>query len=29
MSSVDTTAAKSANGRGGGAEIPVENPATG
>jgi acyl-CoA reductase-like NAD-dependent aldehyde dehydrogenase len=29
MSSVDTTAAKSTNGRGGGAEIPVENPATG
>ena len=29
MASVDTTAAQSTNGRGGGAEIPVENPATG
>jgi len=29
MSSVDTTAAHSTNGRGAGAEIPVENPATG
>ncbi|HVL31594.1 MAG TPA: aldehyde dehydrogenase family protein, partial [Solirubrobacteraceae bacterium] len=29
MASVDTTAAQSPNGRGAGAEIPVENPATG
>ena len=29
MASVDTTAAQSTNGHGGGAEIPVENPATG
>jgi acyl-CoA reductase-like NAD-dependent aldehyde dehydrogenase len=29
MSSVDTTAAQSTNGHGAGAEIPVENPATG
>jgi acyl-CoA reductase-like NAD-dependent aldehyde dehydrogenase len=29
MASVDTTAAQSANGQGAGAEIPVENPATG
>ena len=29
MASVDTTAAKRTNGHGGGAEIPVENPATG
>ena len=29
MASVDTTAAHSTNGRGDGAEIPVENPATG
>ncbi len=29
MASVDTTAAQSANGHGGGAQIPVENPATG
>ena len=29
MASVDTTAAQSTNGRGSGAEIPVENPATG
>ncbi len=29
MASVDTTAAQSTNGRGAGAEIPVENPATG
>src|SRR3954469_10694718 len=29
MASVDTTAAHSTNGRGAGAEIPVENPATG
>ncbi|HEY1537771.1 MAG TPA: aldehyde dehydrogenase family protein [Solirubrobacteraceae bacterium] len=29
MASVDTTAPHSTNGRGGGAEIPVENPATG
>jgi acyl-CoA reductase-like NAD-dependent aldehyde dehydrogenase len=29
MASVDTTAAQSTNGRGGGAEIAVENPATG
>jgi acyl-CoA reductase-like NAD-dependent aldehyde dehydrogenase len=29
MASVDTTVAQSTNGHGGGAEIPVENPATG
>ena len=29
MASVDTTAAQSTNGHGGGAEIAVENPATG
>ncbi|MEA2218413.1 MAG: hypothetical protein QOJ35_1039, partial [Solirubrobacteraceae bacterium] len=29
MASVDTTAAQTTNGRGAGAEIPVENPATG
>ncbi len=29
MASADTTAAQSANGRGAGSEIPVENPATG
>src|SRR5919107_4253812 len=29
MASVDTTAAQRANGQGAGAEIPVENPATG
>jgi acyl-CoA reductase-like NAD-dependent aldehyde dehydrogenase len=29
MASVDTTAAQSANGHGAGAQIPVENPATG
>ena len=29
MASVDTTAAHSTNGHGAGAEIPVENPATG
>src|SRR5215210_4977503 len=29
MASVDTTAAQHTNGRGAGAEIPVENPATG
>ncbi|HWC25200.1 MAG TPA: aldehyde dehydrogenase family protein, partial [Solirubrobacteraceae bacterium] len=29
MASVDTTAARGVNGHGGGAEIPVENPATG
>jgi acyl-CoA reductase-like NAD-dependent aldehyde dehydrogenase len=29
MASVDTTAAQSTNGQGGGAQIPVENPATG
>jgi len=29
MASVDTTAAQSTSGHGGGAEIPVENPATG
>jgi acyl-CoA reductase-like NAD-dependent aldehyde dehydrogenase len=29
MASVDTSAAQSTNGQGGGAEIPVENPATG
>jgi acyl-CoA reductase-like NAD-dependent aldehyde dehydrogenase len=29
MASVDTTAAQRTNGHGGGAEIPVENPATG
>src|SRR5215218_2552727 len=29
MASVDTTATQSTNGHGGGAEIPVENPATG
>jgi acyl-CoA reductase-like NAD-dependent aldehyde dehydrogenase len=29
MASVDTTAARSTNGQGGGAQIPVENPATG